>query len=94
MRSVRWSSLALDDLRGIGNYIALNDPVAADKTVSVIRESVRRLRSWPRSAPNLDVEGFRKLTVAKYPYVVLYTIDDTHIVVVRVHHSSRDWRPV
>ena len=93
MRRLDWSDESLVDLDRIAAYIALYDRPASRRVVKAIRASLERVREHPLSAPlNVDL-GLRKLTVTRYPYVVLYRPTVSFIEIARVHHAAENWRP-
>ena len=47
MARVVWSEPALQDLEQIGDYIALDDPIAAKKLVRTVFDKVELLKSFP-----------------------------------------------
>jgi len=93
MKGLDWSDESLVDLDRIGAYIALYDRAASRRVLKAIRASLERVREHPLSAPlNVDL-GLHKLTVARYPYVVLYRSTEKLIEIARVHHAAENWRP-
>lgn len=46
----------------------------------------------PRIGSPTDDDGQRKLRVGRTPIILIYRVDDEIISIVRVHHSSQDWR--
>lgn len=50
--------------------------------------TVRRAISFPRSCPEIEA-GIRRCLVARFPYGLIYGIDDDTIVVVAVAHLHR-----
>ena len=82
---------ALEDLRRIFDWIAKDNPRAADALVTRIFDRAERL-----SAPELSqmgrpglVEGTRELVEG--PYIIVYKVfDDGKIVILTVSHGARD----
>lgn len=50
--------------------------------------TVRRAISFPRSCPEIEA-GIRRCLIARFPYGLIYGIDDDTIVVVAVAHLHR-----
>ena len=92
MKAIRWSDPALGDLARIRDYLGPIDRQLAQATIAAVRDSVRRLRAWPESGPIVLDQGFRKLSVTRYRYVVVYRIEATHVIVLRVRHMAEDWQ--
>lgn len=90
---IRWTRLALDDLRAARSYIATDDPAAAARALMKrVRQAVRRLATLPlsgRVVPERRTQGYREVIVA--PYRVVYEVTaDGEVHVLRVWHGRRD----
>lgn len=80
------------DLVEIGEYIALNDPDAAERVLAVIEERCARLANNPRmgqACPQLAA-GLRQFPAYPYPYVLFFEPLDDGIRLIRVLHGHRD----
>lgn len=90
---VRHTNEARRDLREIWNYIAQDNPHAADRQLRRIAEVVTRISIVPemgRARPDLGQ------TLRSFPtgnYIVFYEVTATSVWVVRVLHSARDISP-
>jgi toxin ParE1/3/4 len=85
-----WAGPALDDLREIREYVSRDNPSATKKLADSIRESVLRLREYPKSGrvvPELPELGYREVIVA--PCRIVYQIQQKRVVVLRVWHGRR-----
>jgi len=92
MGRVRYLPAAADDLEAIDIYLSQFDPLAAWRTIELIRSRARRLLEMPergRTRSELGV-GIRSLPIGKY--VLFYRIDRSNIEIVRVLHGARDIR--
>ena len=89
--NVRWTRLALNDLGEIGDYIARDDPAAAQRVGRMIEAAVGRLAEHPYSGPAGRVEGTRELVVPRLPYILAYQIKDDAIHILAVRHGARHW---
>ena len=90
--NIVWTDRALGDLVALHNYIATNNPRAADDMVRKIVGLVeRQLPSMPESGRPGRLPGTRELVVPKTPYFVPYRIAGATIEVVRVIHGARRW---
>jgi addiction module RelE/StbE family toxin len=91
MTRVVWLKDALDDLRGIGQFIAKDNPPAARRVVSKIRDDVSLLCDHPETGRHGRVDGTRELVIVQFPYIVAYrhVAGDVHILA--VVHTSRRW---
>ena len=88
---VRWTAPALRDLEIIGEYIALDNLAAADKTVSRILECADRLAEHPQMGRSGRVPGTRELVVSGTPYVAPYRVRDSEVEMLAVFHGARRW---
>ncbi|MGC4120824.1 MAG: type II toxin-antitoxin system RelE/ParE family toxin [Myxococcales bacterium] len=87
---VRWTRLALQDLRSAKDYVAVDDPRAADRLVASIKKAVAHLSSVPRSGrvvPERRAQGYREVIVR--PYRVVYAVADNEVQILRIWHSRR-----
>ena len=85
---------AWDDLREIGEYIAQDNPDAANRTVDKLMKSLRRLEQFPLSAPlvpdtDLSREGYRALGCGKY--LCFYRLVNKTVYVYHVIHGARNY---
>ncbi len=67
MDDVVWTRLANRHLVNIGEYIAQDDPAAAERTLRHIIEQVSGLAFYPRLGRRGRVEGTRELVIAGTP---------------------------
>jgi toxin ParE1/3/4 len=89
---VIWSRTAVEDLRQIVQFIALDDPDAAADLADHILNRIERAAEFPlsnRSVPEKTEESIREIILR--PYRIVYRVDDRReaIHVVRVWHSAR-----
>ena len=93
MAKIIWTSNALTDLGEIGEYIASDSPLYAERIVDKLYRKVEVLREHPRIGritPEVELENVRELMDGNYRNI--YQIVDANIVVLTVHHSSRNLR--
>lgn len=91
MADVEISGPARRDLREIHHWIAQDDPVAADRVLSDLRDAVTRLAEMPglgHVRDDLADETLRAWTVRRY--VVIYQPDRVPMLIVRVLSGYRD----
>lgn len=89
--ALRWHRQALEDLRGIYDYIARNSPAAARRVVATIREQADILREYPAIGRPGRLEGTRELVVSRYPYIIAYREKGAGVEILLVVHTSRLW---
>ena len=88
---VRWTIPAVDQLKGIFDYIAADNREAARRTVIRIRQAIQRTAKMPYSGRLGRVAGTREITVPGTPYVVAYKILERMIHVLAVYHGAQEW---
>ena len=74
-----------------GKWIAKHDPWAAINMGDTIQAAVSRLADYPAIALPGRVAGTRELVVIGTPYIVIYRIEASAIVVLRVLHTAQRW---
>jgi len=85
-----WSPLAIDRVSEIAEYIALDNPVAAEKWVDDIFDSVKRLKQFPNSGriiPELQLEDFREIIFGNYR--VIYRMEKNKVSILTVRHGKQ-----
>jgi plasmid stabilization system protein ParE len=87
---VRWSDGAELDLYEIGDYIALDDPIAAERWIDRLRDRARRAALMPnggRRVPEIDEEDVREVFLGNYR--IVYRIESGGIMVLAVLEGHR-----
>ena len=91
MAKVKWTNVALDDLRAIYDYVAQDSPKYADRLMDKIIERVDVLEQHPRigrKVPEFDNDLIRELIEGSYR--IIYRIElEENIGIARVHHAAR-----
>ncbi len=90
MEQIVWSKLALKDLEHIYDFIALESPYYAQKTIEQFFIRVEVLSSYPQIGK--EVNEYMKNNVKELiegNYRIFYRINKNNISIIRVHHSAR-----
>ncbi|OHB77503.1 MAG: hypothetical protein A2Z25_23630 [Planctomycetes bacterium RBG_16_55_9] len=87
-----WSSTALEDLKGIVQYIALDDPDAASRLAGRIIfhiETASKLPFSNRTVPEKAQDSIREAILK--PYRLIYHVDaDCNVIhILRIWHAAR-----
>jgi len=90
---VRYSRAASEDLAALYAYVRADNPKAAGELVETIIRRIERLPDTPEIGRPGKASGTRELVVTRTPYVVVYGLDKTSIVIFRVLHGRRRWPP-
>lgn len=81
---------AARDLEGIVDYIALDNPVAAERVYRGIVSAVEKLPEFPvLGRPGRHPET-RELSIADLPYLIVYEVGSEAVTILAVFHTSRD----
>lgn len=81
---------AARDLEGIVDYIALDNPVAAENVYRGIVHSAEKLPEFPAlGRPGRHPET-RELSVPDLPYLIVYEVSAEVVTILAVFHTSRD----
>ncbi len=90
MAEVIWTEPALSDLEAIADYIAIENPAAAQKFVRRVFTHVGQLEDHPRigSKPT-EIEGFRYRQIVEPPCRIFYRYTDDRVFVLHVMRSER-----
>lgn len=93
MRRVQWSAAALADMKEQAVHIAKRDPDAARRVASRLRETGDALSNFATGRPGRVVGTYEK-SVSRLPFIIAYALndDDNTLTILRVIHTSRDWR--
>jgi len=92
MKNCRFSSLARQDLRGIHDYFAQDDPAAALRLVGRIEEATELLKDNPYLGESCEELAERVRMIIVGNYVIFYRPVDDGVEIARVIHGARDWR--
>lgn len=88
-----WSRAAGRDRDSIFDYIAGDDFGAAVTNDQRIAAIEAQLSSFPESGRRGKVKGTREWVVANTPFVAVYRIEPTRVLVLRVIHGAQRWPP-
>lgn len=92
MPELEWLQAARADLLSIVDYIADDNPDAAQHLKNEIEAKVAKLPAFPKLFRSGRVEGTREMTIGN-SYIVVYQEDDTTIRILRVLHAAQQWPP-
>jgi toxin ParE1/3/4 len=92
LKRIRWTPLAIDDLKAISSYIEEQRNLAtANRVCRIIYDAVQRLRRFPESGKPGMEEGTRELVVSALPsYIVTYRLLHGEAVqILRIWHGAQ-----
>ncbi len=83
-----FSRLAQQELDDAVRYYELHHPGLGRRFKEEVRKAALRIAEYPE-AWSIDREDIRKCLLHKFPYKLLYSIEEDHIVIVAVAHQHR-----
>lgn len=86
---VRYAPAALAEIDGIYDYIARDNPSAAAKVLSEIRDAILLLSAFPEKARKMRRRGMFALPLSRYPYIVFFRVSRDEIEILHVRHGAR-----
>ena len=90
--TLRLSSRALEQLYGILDYIALDNPEAADRVAAKVERSLEKVRSYPELGAQV-FPGLPHREVKPYPCGILYHRREATVWIVAVLRTEQLLRP-
>lgn len=84
------SARAKSDLVAIADYVARDNPGAANDLVVQITQSLRSLADSPNRGRPGRVSGTRELLVAR-SYIAAYKVEPNQVTILTVRHAARLW---
>lgn len=92
---VRWSEPATSELEAIFVYILERSPKSAETVARRIIDRADSLGEFPFKGKTTRRKGTRKLTIADYPYVIVYRINSAanEVEILNVRHTARKQVP-
>ena len=88
---LRWTAEAATDLERIADYLVQHAPGRAAELVRTVYEAPALLLEYPhRGRPGKEV-GTRELIISSLPYLIVYTVRDDVVFVVRILPGAQQW---
>jgi toxin ParE1/3/4 len=94
MAEIKWTEPALERLNGIADYIARDNPDAANGLLERIFETVALLAQFPefgRRVPEMRKSGYREVIVP--PCRIIYRIEGQAVIVIFVMRGEQQLKP-
>lgn len=89
--TIRWLERAAIDLEDAHDYIAIDNPTAASRTIEIVLDSIESLKDNPWIGRAGRVQGTRELVINGTPYIAAYRVKNDALEILRVLHSARKW---
>ena len=87
---IRWSPLAVDRVSEIADYIAQDDPLAADRWIRSVFDRVKQIKNFSKSGryvPEINRKDIRELVYGNYR--IIYRIETKVVSVLTVRHFKQ-----
>ena len=88
---LKWTHAAIGDLKASSDFLAEDNPRAAQAMAQRMREAVEYLLEYPNLGRSGRLRGTRELVVSGTPFIVVYRIRHDEIQMLRVLHHARKW---
>lgn len=89
-KRLEWSRRAEDGLAAIHDFIAEDNPKAAEKVVRHLLDSAAKLVGFPLLGHEGKRTGTRELVLPKYHYSIIYRLTADKVRIVAVIHHKRN----
>ena len=90
MRRLVVTEPAERDLNDIIDYIAFDNPAAAERVYRSITAGARRLLDPPEIGRVGRLPDTRELSIPSLPYLLVYEVDPDTVTILAVFHTARD----
>lgn len=91
MLTIEWTLPAIFDLQAAGNYIAKENPLAAQRMARQVEEAVEFLRDHPNLGRPGRVNDTRELVISGTPFIAIYWIRKQNVQILRMLHHAQQW---
>jgi toxin ParE1/3/4 len=93
--TLRFTPRARNDLRDILEYIAKDNPAAADRLRLAFLDAAKLIAMRPRlGLRSAKAPELRSRLVARYPYRIHYRVENADVWIIHIRHSARrPWNP-
>jgi len=89
---IEWTEQTTEQLDAAHDYISLsNGEDVAVQIASRIVSSVLQLDTFPISGRAGRVPGTRELVISNTPFIAVYAIEKTRIVILAIYHGAQRW---
>lgn len=87
---VAYAAAAKRDLNAIVDYIALDNPAAAEKVFRAVVGVTEQLADFPEMGHAGRLPETRELAVAGLPYLIVYQVVRETVTIIAMFHRARD----
>jgi toxin ParE1/3/4 len=87
-----WSEPAKADFDAILDHPAQENPLAALNVIAMVERRTSELVNLPHLGSPANVGDSRKLTLSRWPYLLIYDVRGGTIRILRVWHAAQNWQ--
>jgi toxin ParE1/3/4 len=87
---LRWTHPALADLIEAQDYIARDNPSAAQALAQRVWDAAKNLCDHPGMGRIGHIAGTREWVVSDTPYIIVYRVKDESVEILRIWHGRRN----
>jgi addiction module RelE/StbE family toxin len=91
LKRLRWSPAAARDLELIAEYLHSHLPSFAESTLERIYAGAKSLKQFPEKGRPGRKGGTRELVLPRLPHVIVYSVDQNFVHLIRILHGSQEW---
>ncbi len=88
---IQWMTPATEELLAAYEYVAAENPAAAQRITTHIWETVEVLARHPLAGRKGRVAGTRELIIPGTAFVVAYRVEKNEVWILAVIHAARKW---
>ena len=88
---IKVTQKAWDDISSIEEYISKDNVSAAQATIQKTLDSSKNLVEFPNMGRTGRVPMTRELVVSGTPFIIIYTVRQNTIFILRILHAARKW---
>ena len=88
---IGWTEVAISHLRAAYDYVAADNPTAAEEVLRRIFSAAEFLVQHPNLGRMRRVEGTRELVITGTPFIVAYRTRRGGVEILAVLHGARKW---
>ena len=89
--TVVWTDTAIRHLESAWEYLAADNPAAADSQIDRILDAAEKLAQYPELGRKGRIPATRELVITDTPFLVAYRIHKREVQLLAVLHGARRW---
>jgi len=79
------------DLANIRDYIAEDDPAAAERVLARLQQTILLLGDFPKIGPRWKKTDEQVFSVSGLPYRIHYRVDPDNLLILTIVHTRRNF---